>query len=191
MKAIFVLLFFGLPEEKEVLNLELRNLFRRSILNQEIDSWHELLILESTKEEAILYSRFQELIRDNKGEVKGLVIPNRDFSLYMPLLERVPSASLTSLFSLGEKNPEIYDSLLPLIAKEAPGILHTIKVYIETGRSPLISSYPLYVHRNTVTYRVKAFEKRTGISLDQFENVMFVYALINRFNLSTEEKKAQ
>ena len=81
MKAIFVLLFFGLPEEKEVLNLELRNLFRRSILNQEIDSWHELLLLESTKEEAILYSRFQELIRDNKGEVKGLVIPNRDFSL--------------------------------------------------------------------------------------------------------------
>lgn len=191
MKAIFVLLFFGLPEEKEVLNLELRNLFRRSILNQEIDSWHELLLLESTKEEAILYSRFQELTRESKGEVKGLIIPNRDFSSCIPFLELVPHASLASLFFLGEKNPEIYDSFLPLVTKENPEIVHTIKVYIETGRSPLISSYPLYVHRNTVTYRVKAFEKRTGISLDQFENVMFVYALINRFNLSTEEKKAQ
>jgi len=61
-------------------------------------------------------------------------------------------------------------------------ILETVQVYIENNCSPLLSSYALFVHKNTVTYRLNIFIKKTGITLDTFANQMFLYGLINSHN---------
>ena len=57
--------------------------------------------------------------------------------------------------------------------------LESVKCYIEMGNSPTLAAYKLFVHRNTITYRVDKFTQDLRIDLSNFPNCVFIYNLIS------------
>lgn len=57
--------------------------------------------------------------------------------------------------------------------------LLTVKAYIENGNSPSLLAIRLFVHRNTVTYRIDRFMQETNIDLKPFANACFIFSLID------------
>ena len=53
-----------------------------------------------------------------------------------------------------------------------------IQVYISTGLNGKLTSEILYVHRNTMIYRINQFIEKTNIDIRQIFNANFVYLLI-------------
>lgn len=58
---------------------------------------------------------------------------------------------------------------------EEPDLLATIKVYLENNSNASLAAKKLYIHRNTLQYRVDKFSEKTGINLRDFNSVITVY----------------
>ena len=126
---------------------------------------------------AILKASFPALSADNPDLQRGLLIPSNS-SVFFSFLDLVPANKLLDLFTVAKTHPSVYYETYELIADLDKEILETVQVYIENNCSPLLSSYALFVHKNTVTYRLHLFKRKTGISLDSFADRMFVHGLI-------------
>ena len=130
---------------------------------------------------AILKASFPALSADNPDLERGLLIPSKS-SVFFSFLELVPPNKLLDLFTVAKNNPSVYYETYELIADLDKEILETVQVYIENNCSPLLSSYALFVHKDTVTYRLHLFKRKTGISMDSFADRMFVHGLITSRN---------
>ncbi|MCI2068234.1 MAG: helix-turn-helix domain-containing protein [Bacilli bacterium] len=109
---------------------------------------------------------------------KCLIVPffNERFIHY---LDFVDDNSAKYLFELGQAHPELYYENLDVLEDVDVETLNTIKTYIEAGNSPSSTALKLYIHRNTVTYRVNRFYRTTGLNLKSFPNAVFIYFLIS------------
>ncbi|ARI78127.1 PucR family transcriptional regulator [Halobacillus mangrovi] len=54
-------------------------------------------------------------------------------------------------------------------------LLHTIKVFLETGANASLTAKQLYMHRNSLQYRVDKFIEKTGIDVKQFAYAVPTY----------------
>ncbi|WP_170972140.1 PucR family transcriptional regulator [Bacillus yapensis] len=61
------------------------------------------------------------------------------------------------------------------ILLEDPELLQTLEVFLEYNFNASLAAKKLYVHRNTLQYRLDKFTDRTGISLKSFQNAFTVY----------------
>ncbi len=138
-------------------------------------------------DQAVLKASYSALLVDNDSLDKALIIPSPS-SIFYSYVDFVPSQQITELFKVAKTCAQVYDETYSLIASMDREILETVQVYIENNCSPLLSSYALFVHKNTVTYRINIFIKKTGISLDSFANQMFLYGLINSHKDMTLEE---
>lgn len=126
---------------------------------------------------AILQSSLAAASEDIGGDFKGLIVPL--FSdLFLPYIDFVPANSIRYLFELGYTHHEIYAETQELLNGIDSYTLLTVKSYIEAGNSPSLASNRLYVHRNTVTYRIDRFISMTGVEIKSFPNAVFIYFLI-------------
>jgi carbohydrate diacid regulator len=79
----------------------------------------------------------------------------------------------------------IYDSLLGeldgpraariherTLARLSPELARTLELYLQTGSSVAATARALFVHRNTVHYRLHRIEAETGLQLDRLEHRM-------------------
>lgn len=75
----------------------------------------------------------------------------------------------------------IHRHLLAKIADE-PEILTTVKRFLENNSNATLTAKQLYIHRNTLQYRLDKFTSKTGINLKDFNNAITVYlaCLLNR-----------
>jgi len=117
------------------------------------------------------------LAEDLQSSFKVLIVPflNEAFSQYIEYCE---DNRMTYLFELENKVDNFYKSLAYIFMDVDIYTLKTIKTYIEVGNSPSIAGYKLYVHRNTVTYRVERFSQMFDVDLSVFPTCVFVYKLI-------------
>jgi hypothetical protein len=145
-----------------------------------------LTLKDAAKDLSILKASFPALLVDNESLSNALVLPC-DSPMFYSYLDFVPEQEFLELFKVAKKHPEVYDETYDLIGSFDNETLRTIQVYIENNCSPLLSSFALFVHKNTVTYRVNCFVRKTGIHLDSFANQMFLYELIS----SRDESKAE
>ena len=74
-----------------------------------------------------------------------------------------------------EINKEEVPNYLSKVSKET---LDMIQVYISTGLNGKLTSELLYVHRNTMIYRINQFIEKTNIDIRQIYNANFVYLLM-------------
>ena len=65
-------------------------------------------------------------------------------------------------------------SRLSLLADDAE-LLHTIKVFLQNGSNVSLTAKKLYIHRNTLQYRLDKFTEKTGIQLKDFNSALTVY----------------
>lgn len=61
------------------------------------------------------------------------------------------------------------------ILQEDPELLQTLEVFLEYNFNASLAAKKLYVHRNTLQYRLDKFSDKTGISLKSFQNAFTVY----------------
>lgn len=69
--------------------------------------------------------------------------------------------------------------------KDDKELLTTVRIFIENNMNASVTAKKLYIHRNTLQYRLERFSEKTGIVLKDFHAVFTVYAacLINMESL--------
>ena len=124
-------------------------------------------------------SSFLALSDDLGVCLKGLVTPCLH-SCFAEYVNSVPDNQVIYAFELGFTDKNIYRYCLDILKDFDSETLITIKAYIEYGNSPTLSSQRIFVHRNTVTYRINQFSSKTGIDLSFFPNCVFLLELIRK-----------
>jgi DNA-binding PucR family transcriptional regulator len=90
-------------------------------------------------------------------------------------------ADLLPLMLLHNASPDTKKTLTGLLAEwieEDRETLNTIKVFVECNMNISLAAKKLYIHRNSLQYRVDKFFDRTGIDVKQFKNALSVYMAI-------------
>lgn len=173
----YILISFDAEEGQPRLEKMLLRLLPNLFSIKKITSKNILLTLKDVKDLSIFRASFPAVKIDNGYIHSALEIPC-DNSLFYPFLDLVEKGCETQLFKVAKNHPQVYDETYDLICSLDRDTLETIHFYIENDCSPLLASYALFIHKNTVTYRVNMFVKKTGISLELFSNQMFVYQLL-------------
>ncbi|WP_370224960.1 PucR family transcriptional regulator [Cytobacillus sp.] len=77
----------------------------------------------------------------------------------------------------GSLDENLKMSLLSRLAllEEDPELLHTIKIFLQNSSNVSFTAKKLYVHRNTLQYRLDRFTEKTGIQLKDFNSALTVY----------------
>ncbi|WP_079507874.1 PucR family transcriptional regulator [Mesobacillus jeotgali] len=65
-------------------------------------------------------------------------------------------------------------SILEAFSEEKE-LMATIKMYLESNSNVSLAAKKLYVHRNTLQYRLDKFTERTGVNLKDFDAAVMVY----------------
>jgi DNA-binding PucR family transcriptional regulator len=115
--------------------------------------------------------------RNNFLTVKGSLPPRSIYTI---------SDILPSIL-LHEASTETKETLTDMLAEwleDDKETINTIKVFVECNMNISLAAKKLYIHRNSLQYRVDKFFDKTGIDVKQFKNALAVYMAI----LSLEQK---
>lgn len=137
----------------------------------------EIVILGGRSALIDFRSSVPTLVTDLNVHFKALAVPV--FSkIFEPYIKTVQEDSFDYLINCitGE---EIYKKAQSLIANVEPQILLTALHFFEFANSPQATAEFLYMHRNTVNYRLQKFIATTRFDITEAPNAMFVYQLIN------------
>ena len=189
MNEITVLLSFLDQGDKEKRKKALPLLIKGALLEED-----DSITFKEEKDFSVFATSFSALCEDRGHDIKALVIPGEKNPLYTDYLAKCDNNRVVSLYSL-RNNKEDYASFYPLIEHRDKDILKTVLSYLYYNDSPILSSLPLYIHRNTVVYRRNLFKEKTGLSLSLFEDKRFVYNLIQSYlkkedTLNEEDRKS-
>lgn len=61
-------------------------------------------------------------------------------------------------------------------------LLQTIRVFLEAGSNTSLAAKKLYMHRNSLQYRVDKFMEKTGLDIKQFEGAVITYLALLHMN---------
>lgn len=88
-------------------------------------------------------------------------------------LERIFPAYLA--FHLSDSLKEKMNPDLIHIFKEDPEMFTTLKIFLESNLNASLTAKKLYIHRNTLQYRIEKFTEKTGIQLKDFHSAFTVF----------------
>ncbi len=69
-------------------------------------------------------------------------------------------------------------SMFGTILKDEKELLQSVKVYIENNMNVSLTAKKLFMHRNSLQYRIDKFIERTGIDIKNFQGAMAAYLAI-------------
>ena len=180
MNEITVLLSFLDQGDKEKRKKALPLLIKGALLEED-----DSITFKEEKDFAVFATSFSALCEDRGHDIKALVLPGKNNPLYTEYLSKCHNNKVVTLYSLRDSK-EDYPYFYPLIEDRDEEILKTVLSYRYYNDSPILSSLPLYIHRNTVVYRRNLFKEKTGLSLTLFEDKRFVYHLIQSYLLKED-----
>jgi DNA-binding PucR family transcriptional regulator len=91
------------------------------------------------------------------------------------------AADVIPLLLLQTASPITEYTLMTLLAEwseEDKELLYSIKVFVECNMNISLAAKKLYIHRNSLQYRVDKFLDKTGIDVKQFKDALTVYMAI-------------
>ena len=112
--------------------------------------------------------------------MKGNVFAYRDFVL-IKILEDIPKVKLGDYFSLIAKadSAEIFSD------KE---MIETAEAFLENNLNSSETSRKMYLHRNTLLYRLEKIEKQTGLDIRKFSDAITFKTALYLYRLIRENK---
>jgi hypothetical protein len=113
---------------------------------------------------AIVYQAEREAFQSAAGN-----LPPKDVYRFSDIIPRL------LLNDAAGHTKQVLSSLLPEDILEDKEMVQSIKVYIESGFNISVAAKKLYIHRNSLQYRVDRFAERTGIDVRQFHQALPVY----------------
>lgn len=183
MEYTRLLIKFTRPIVRELFENTLRN-----VLEVEIDiEWNHkdnsarIEIYNFDHNTQNLQTLFMTLGNDFNTSLTIFNVPFFDEFIYK-LFENIKSPGVYNAYGVLLQmliNQEIKKEEIPdYLSKVSKETLDMIQVYISTGLNGKLTSELLYVHRNTMIYRINQFVEKTGIDIRQLYNANFVYLLI-------------
>lgn len=183
MEYTRLLIKFTRPIVRELFENTLRN-----VLEVEIDiEWNHndnsarIEIYNFDHNTQNLQTLFMTLGNDFNTSLTIFNVPFFDEFIYK-LFENIKSPGVYNAYGVLLQmliNQEIKKEEIPdYLSKVSKETLDMIQVYISTGLNGKLTSELLYVHRNTMIYRINQFVDKTGIDIRQLYNANFVYLLI-------------
>jgi hypothetical protein len=109
--------------------------------------------------------------REQFSSIKNRLLPKSIYTI----------ADTLPLLLLQDCSPDLLETLKGLLQEwtaEEKETLNSIKVFVECGMNLSLASKKLYIHRNSLQYRVDKFFDKTGIDVKQFKNALTVYLAI-------------
>lgn len=183
MEYTRLLIKFTRPIVRELFENTLRN-----VLEVEIDiEWHhkdnsaQIEIYNFDNNTQNLQTLFMTLGNDFNTSLTIFNVPFFDEFIYK-LFDNIKSPGVYNAYGVLLQmliNQEIKKEEIPdYLSKVSKETLDMVQVYISTGLNGKLTSELLYVHRNTMIYRINQFIEKTNIGIRQLYNANFVYLLI-------------
>lgn len=120
--------------------------------------------------------------RTQPSEIRSSFFYERDlFIEAMRLISRERAFTFEKVFPsiLAAHLPETPGLLLEMdvvrIFREDHELMETMKVFLENNSNTSLAAKKLYVHRNTLQYRLEKFTEKTGMNLKDFNSALTVY----------------
>ncbi|WP_082234731.1 PucR family transcriptional regulator [Halobacillus massiliensis] len=95
------------------------------------------------------------------------------------LKEVVPYLYIDALCK--EDRDQLKKSLLKDVSEDTE-LLQTIEVFLESGSNTTLAAKQLFMHRNSLQYRVDKFIEKTGVDIKQFDRAAIIYLLLAELN---------
>lgn len=138
--------------------------------------------------EPIDLNAFQELIQDDfGGDVVIFVEPylEDDFTLSNDIklfIKKLPYGVFffedIVTYVVLQNNTELKDKIKEYIYSLANAeVVHTVREFIENNMNSSLSAKKLYMHRNTLNYRIDNFIEATNINVKTFKGANAIYML--------------
>lgn len=109
---------------------------------------------------------------------------NKEINLFkqgksiLPMERVFEFEKLFPLYVAAQLQTELQDHLIrevfPIFLDD-PDMLKTIKTYLETNLNVSLTAKKLYIHRNTLQYRLDKFVEKTGMNLKSFQGALTIY----------------
>lgn len=109
----------------------------------------------------------------SRGHLQGLVPPLFHRRMNRVLAQLSPEA----LHTLAK------DTLGPLLFPEHRHLLETLRMYLFFGQGAARAAKALYIHRNTLLYRIRHIEQLLGVQLKRIEDVSAVWTALQAVDL--------
>lgn len=138
--------------------------------------------------EPIDLEAFQELIQEDfGGEVTIFIEPymeeefplGESISLFLPTLPfGVYFFEDVITYVVLQKNTSLKNEIKDFISSKANNeVIHTVREFIENNMNSSVSAKKLFMHRNTLNYRIDNFQEATHINVKTFKGANAIYML--------------
>lgn len=132
--------------------------------NFDIVGIHEMISLDFDSHFSFLIGRKNNLI--NIIELEKHLLPSLEAQF--PSIYTLDELIMHSI--IFEKNEIIMDDLITLIDSLDESLIETITKFIECNLNITSTSKAMYVHRNSVQYRIDKIEDATGFNIKEFNS---------------------
>lgn len=175
------------PLSEEIITL-FESVNENIIVDQVEDNFLTIIDDDYFNEEPIDLSSFQELIFEDFGsEISMFIEPysSEEFKLGKHLKELLPDLPSNVYFFediipyviLKEKH-KLRDHIVSYITEITNAeVVHTVREFIENNMNSSQSAKKLYMHRNTLNYRIDNFIEATDINVRTFKGANAIYML--------------
>ncbi|ADU29707.1 PucR family transcriptional regulator [Evansella cellulosilytica] len=117
---------------------------------------------------------------DRVFDIVKKVIPSKNIFIEQEVIPFLMMNDLTD-----ETKKTMSEMLSPVIEDQA--LLDSVKVFLECNMNVSLAAKKMYMHRNTLQYRVDKFIEKTSIDIKQFPNAVAVYFMFAMLHLHRED----
>lgn len=133
-----------------------------------------------------------EKVRVSYQEAENLIRQGKEFQIGSGIYSYFDWENLIKLFPL-QINPEfivkIEQRVRPLIEYAGyANLVNTFFVYCQNNLNLSQASERLFIHRNTLLYRLKKIETLTSLNMKSFEHCMILYLVLKNHQLKQQNK---
>ncbi|RKL68516.1 hypothetical protein CR203_00200 [Salipaludibacillus neizhouensis] len=91
---------------------------------------------------------------------------------------------VTTYLLLDDASPDTIQFILSMLdpVRDDRSLLQSVKTYLECNMNTSLAAKKMFMHRNTLQYRVDKFIEKTSIDIKQFPNAVAVYFMLLSFN---------
>lgn len=174
-----------LKSEKDIAQKTLEYILKVFINDNYILEWNNnfgtLILSEGEKQLANLYNNYKALEEDLEIKLAIVIVPLFSEELSALVKNKCPFGIyhiVKYLPNMLSDDKHLKDKLLSFKKEITEDVLETIKVYLEANCSLSLTSKIMFIHRNTINYRITRFIELTNINIRFTLNGYYVYLLI-------------
>ena len=93
----------------------------------------------------------------------------------LSVLNYIEAIPYLLLYDITENEQQLIVESILYNVREDEELLKTVQVFLESNSNTTLAAKKMYMHRNSLQYRVDKFIEKTGIDIKQFEGAISVY----------------